>query len=662
MQRSRWLPLAGITLIIILGTCATACLLGVLLWQAGSSIEKNGPSPTALASESLPVPTPVHRDPIDPERQTAETIAHTLVPQRDLEDLARRLQDLGPDPALATASPVPTVYAVGDTETFWLHNVGEKAFFTATATLQYETANAYWWVEEGYRIPQTDLAQSADTFENQTYPTNRLLFGSEWSPGIDGDPHIYIYLGDIPGVGGYFSGPDEYPTQIRPLSNQHEMFYINLENARPGNDYFDGILAHEFQHMIHWALDRNEDTWVNEGLSELASEINGYDVGGTDELFLAQPDVQLTTWPELEYSGPHYGASYLFLTYFHDLYGEDAVRRLVADPANGTAGFEAVLSGLDPSRRFDDLFADWIVANYLDDSNLDGGRFGYANLEPEPASYTGHHATYPVDETATVSQYGADYILLEYSRPLTIQFTGSRLVSLIGNKPHSGQYQWWSLRGDEGDSTLTRAFDLQDLQQATLEAWMWYDLEADYDYAYVEVSADGGQTWDILSNDNTTNANPNGSSYGPAFTGKSGGGDQALWTQETFDLTPYGGQSVLVRFEVVTDEAVNHPGLSLDDIAIPELGYRTDVEMGTDGWAAVGWARVTDAVPQRFLVQIITLSDQTRVERLELDDRMQGSFSLAAPEQGTGRAVLAISALAPATTEPAAYSYQITSE
>ncbi|NIV33713.1 MAG: hypothetical protein GWN58_30985 [Anaerolineae bacterium] len=440
------------------------------------------------------------------------------------------------------------------------------------------------------------------------------------------------------------------------------MFYINLENARPGNDYFDGILAHEFQHMIHWALDRNEDTWVNEGLSELASEINGYDVGGTDELFLAQPDVQLTTWPELEYSGPHYGASYLFLTYFHDLYGEDAVRRLVADPANGTAGFEAVLSGLDPSRRFDDLFADWIVANYLDDSNLDGGRFGYANLEPEPASYTGHHATYPVDETATVSQYGADYILLEYSRPLTIQFTGSRLVSLIGNKPHSGQYQWWSLRGDEGDSTLTRAFDLQDLEQATLEAWMWYDLEADYDYAYVEASKDGGQTWDILSNDNTTEANPSGNSYGPALTGKSGGGDRSVWTHETFDLTPYAGQPVLVRFEVVTDEAVNHPGMSLDDISIPELGYHTDVEMGADGWETEGWTRVTADVPQRFLVQLITLGDQTRVERLELDNQMQGTYRLDGPVQGTDRAVLIVSALAPATTEPAIYHYQISSE
>ena len=662
LQRNCWLPLAGIAFTLALAVCAIICLAAALLWQTAPAMEKSGQSVTASVPAPPPIPTLVQRQSSHPERQTAERIAHTLIPERDLSDLARRLLDLALDPAYAASSPTPTAYELGDTEAFWLHNVGAKSFFSATATLQHETDHAYWWVEDGYRIPGEDLARSADAFENQTYPTNRRLFGSEWLPGIDGDPHVYIYLGNIPGVGGYFSGPDEYSSQIRPYSNQHEMFYINLENARPGNDYFDGILAHEFQHMIHWATDRNEDTWVSEGLSELASEINGYDVGGSDQLYLAQPDSQLTTWPDLEYSGPHYGASYLILTYFHDQYGENAIHQLVAEPANGTAGFDAVLARLDPARRFADLFADWLVANYLDDPSLAGGRYGYVNLDPGVAAYADHHTAYPVRESTTVSQYAADYILLEYSKPLSIQFTGSQTVSLLGNRAHSGDYQWWSVRGDEGDTTLTRAFDLRDLRKATLKTWMWYDLEADYDYAYVEISSDGGQTWEILSNGNTIHTNPSGTSYGPAFTGKSGGGEQAVWTEETFDLTRYAGQPVLVRFEVVTDDAVNRPGLSLDDISIPELGYHTDVETGADGWEAAGWARVTESVPQQYLVQLITLGGQTRVQRLQLDDQMQGTLTLEAADQGTGHAVLVISALAPATTEPAVYSYQITSE
>jgi len=127
----------------------------------------------------------------------------------------------------------------------------------------------------------------------------------------------------VPGVGGSYSPPDEYRAEIIPHSNEHEMFYINLDNAMPGNTYFDGILAHEFQHMIHWNQDRDEDSWINEAMSELAGQINGYDVGGSDIAFCQAPDTQLTTWSALDASGPHYGASYLFGVYVLDQYGPE---------------------------------------------------------------------------------------------------------------------------------------------------------------------------------------------------------------------------------------------------------------------------------------------------------------------------------------------------
>jgi hypothetical protein len=439
------------------------------------------------------------------------------------------------------------------------------------------------------------------------------------------------------------------------------MFYINLENAMPGSDYFDGILAHEFQHMIHWAQDRNEDTWVNEGLSELAAQVGGYDVGGSDYAYIRTPDTQLTTWSSLEDSGPHYGASYLFLAYFLEQYGDEAVQRLVDEQSNGIAGFDVILEEMGgPHQTFEDLFADWLVANYLDSPRPAAGRYGYLELDIEQPRYAARHTTFPVQRKATIHQYAADYILLEGEGDLTIEFKGSTVVPLVGNQVHSGQYQWWSNRGDDGDATLTRAFDLSELEQATLQAWMWYDLEEDYDYAYVEVSTDGGETWDILSNGHSTHTNPSGNSYGPAFTGISGGQDEPRWVQETFDLSPYAGRQVLVRFEVITDEALNRPGLAVDDIAIPELGYSHDVESGDDGWQAEGWLRLGDRVPQAFLVQLITLGPETRVRRMVLDGQMRGRMTLLRLGQEIDEAVLIVSAVAPATTEVTAYSYQIT--
>ena len=662
MRRNCGLILLGIAVpILVFCSLATCSLAGFYFWWVDSTQTSEAVA-QPITQVSTPIPTPVRREPLAAERQTARDVTGSPLPQRDLVDLAHRLKGLSPT-FQVTRADSPPVYSVGQSETFWLHDVNANSFFTTTAILQYETPHAYWWIEEGYRVSQKDLEASAWRFENQTYPTNRRLFGSEATPGIDGDPHIYIFLGNVPGVGGYFSSPDEYPSQIRPESNEHEMFYINLDNAQPGDDYFDGILAHEFQHMIHWAMDRNEDTWVNEGLSELAGQINECDVGGSERLFLANPDTQLTTWPELEDSGPHYGASYLFLSYFLERYGEEAVQQLVVEPANGIAGFNTILAGIDSTGRpFRDLFSDWVIANYLDQADPADGPHGYAKLELRGPAHAAHHTAYPLQQEATVHQYGTDYILLEGQGTLRIEFSGSQVVSLVGNSVHSGDYQWWSKRGDEGDATLTRAFDLSELQQATLEVWMWYDLETDYDYAYVEVSVDGGQTWNILGNEHTTTANPSGNSYGAGFTGLSGGGDEPRWSQERFDLTSYVGQPVLVRFEVVTDDTVTHPGLCLDDISIPEMGYHTDVEAGPDGWQAEGWVRVTEHVPQEFVVQLLTLGEETRLERVPLDNQMRGTAAVTGLGQDVDRAVLVVSALAPSTTELATYSYQIAEE
>jgi hypothetical protein len=662
VYRNRWWIILGIVLTALLCCCFAVCSLLWLVWPRAELMLANEEAVTFTDLEPAPVAPVVREKPGDAEYQTALTLAQSTIPERDLTALARRLEGLSLSQD-GSSSVNPPAYRLGDTLAFWLHDVNASAFFTATASLEYETAHAYWWIEEGYDLPLNDLQRSARNFELRTYPTNRQWFGSEWNPGIDGDPHIYLFLGNVPGVGGYFSSPDEYPDQIVPRSNDHETIYINLDNARPGDGYFDGILAHEFQHMIQWNSDRNEDTWVNEGLSELAGQINGYDIGGSDRLFADQPDTQLTTWPELEDSGPHYGAAYLFLAYFLDQYGERAIRQLAAQPANGIAGFNAVLADVDPAQRsFEDLFADWVIANYLDDSRLAGGRYGYTDLRIGRPRYSAYYSTYPLQRQAAVHQYATDYIVLSGDGNLNIEFDGSTAVSLVGNEPHSSEYQWWSDRGDESDATLTRAFDLSGLDKATLEAWMWYSLEADYDYAYVEVSTDGGQSWDLLSSAHTTTTDPNGSSYGPAFTGISGAGDRPLWTLECFDLSPYAGQPILVRFEVITDDTVNYPGLCVDDIAIPELGYRTGADDGPDGWEAEGWLRVTAQVPQEFLVQLITFGAKTHVERMSLDEMMHGTLSVAGLGSEVDRAVLVVSALAPATTEPAIYSFQVTQQ
>jgi immune inhibitor A len=620
-----------------------------------------------LVPTAVVVPTATALPTLAPTPGALTTEEHLLaaeLPQRDVRLLAERLTKIGPIPVVVHEAP--PVYELGDETQFWVGNMDTLEQFDVTAILRYRTPHLYMWVEKDLSYDQEALIRSAENFENHTYPTNRAFFGSEWSPGVDADPHLHIlhssgaHMGGI--VAGYYSSADEYSRLANPYSNEREMFYISLDGTRPGTDFYDGVLAHEFQHMIHWANDRNEETWVTEGCSELAAYLNGYDPGGFEWVFMSHPDVQLTTWPQGGSAAPHYGSSYLFMAYFLGRFGEDAVKRVVAHPDNGIAGFEALLS--DYGLAFADVFADWVIANYVDNiaHPIPGSeaRYTYPDHVVGPVSVDVTHDGYPVQRQSTVHQYAADYVELKSSSEpagmgdLTVEFAGDTQALLVPTAAHSGEYAWWSNRGDESDATLTRAFDLRRVEQATLRVWMWYDIEGDWDYAYVEASVDGGQTWDILPGPSTTTSNPNGNSFGPAYTGQSGG-----WIEEKFDLSPYAGREVLVRFEYITDDAVNHPGWLIDDVSIPELGYDDDIESGTGEWSSAGFIYSNNRVSQRYLVQLIVFGRQVRVLRMVLDKQQRGSVELRGLGSDAESAVLVISALAPATTEVASYRYEI---
>ncbi|NJN43735.1 MAG: hypothetical protein HC806_02680 [Anaerolineae bacterium] len=121
--------------------------------------------------------------------------------------------------------------------------------------------------------------------------------------------------------------------------------------------------------------------------------------------------------------------------------------------------------------------------------------------------------------------------------------------------------------------TLTQQFDFSDHAGAlTLSYWTWYDIETDYDYVYLLSSLDG-ENWQIITTPSGTAHDPSGNSYGWAYNGQTRG-----WIQETVDISQLAGQEVYLRFEYITDAAVNGEGFLLDDVEISEIGYQTDFE------------------------------------------------------------------------------------
>jgi hypothetical protein len=433
------------------------------------------------------------------------------------------------------------------------------------------------------------------------------------------------------------------------------MVYLDLPSMQPGSATYDSVLAHELQHLIHFNGDRYEQLWVNEGLSEVAAGLisNESRMSGS---FFSQPDTQLNEWDPTGDNYAHYGAADLFFRYLALRSGGTGVLRdLVFDPEEDIAGINNFLSRHAPSLDFSKLFADWTIANYLNDPS---GLYGYPNVKGSVSPATTLTGNGSGDDT--VHQFAADYIDVELSgKNGTFSFTGDQTVPLLADQAHSGRGQWWSGRGDSIDTTLTRELDLSGLTSATLDFWTWFDIEKWYDYGYVEVSTDGGDTWQVLRGRQTSDENPVQQAYGPAYTGKSGGGDTPAWVEESMDLTPFAGKRVLLRFEYVTDGGLNTPGWAIDDVGVPQLGFLDNAE--TDGdWTAKGFQRITGPVAQHFLVQLIEQGAQTSVQQVDLDAANHADIDLTGFGDGVSKAVIVIAAATEDTSETAHYTYSLT--
>jgi hypothetical protein len=95
----------------------------------------------------------------------------------------------------------------------------------------------------------------------------------------------------------------------------------------------------------------------------------------------------------------------------------------------------------------------------------------------------------------------------------------------------------------------------------SLVFWTWYNIETDYDYAYVEVSTNGGHSYLPIAGNITTNANPHNLNRGNGITGP-----QVSWIRAIFPLNQYAGQTIRLRFSYDTDGRIRNGGFYIDDI------------------------------------------------------------------------------------------------
>ncbi len=128
---------------------------------------------------------------------------------------------------------------------------------------------------------------------------------------------------------------------------------------------------------------------------------------------------------------------------------------------------------------------------------------------------------------------------------------------------HSGTYSAFSGTGVNNIRyyvTIAERLKVQDGDSLTF--WTRYSLEPDYDYAYVQVSTDGGVSWWEIEGNLSTTTNPHRHNKGFGITGSSSGN----WVRGVFPLGTYAGQEIKIRFAYWTDASVTSDGIYIDDI------------------------------------------------------------------------------------------------
>src|SRR5574341_720429 len=234
-----------------LGLLAGACLCTSLPLPVNPTrlFDTNQQAPTVPAGPATPTPS------AEADVQALADLAAASPAPRDRYDLAVRFLGVTETPVVT-----PTAPQVGDVAQFWVSNDDTEEVFQINARLVYANDVVAMWVEEGADYDQRAVEAAAERFAQHIYPTDRAAFGSEPNPGIDGDPRLHILhstrLGST--VAGYFYSPSEYPESIVQYSNEREMFYVALDMIGQNSDYYDSVMAHEFQHMIHWNVDRKD--------------------------------------------------------------------------------------------------------------------------------------------------------------------------------------------------------------------------------------------------------------------------------------------------------------------------------------------------------------------------------------------------------------------
>ncbi len=606
------------------------------------------PSPE---NQATPIPMPVYgfeAGKVEKEfvsdrmRLDAYSILNTNIPARDYLAVHLEMTSLtAPIPKVPDSwqiGQVRTINVMGTSVNVRLVSIGNKAYF---------------WADERLSIPADSYIPISNRLDSELYPKVTSLFGTERTPGIDGDSRFHVFhLARLETRElGFFDSSDVYPKSVFADSNENEAIYINMESLALGDDVYYGTLVHELQHLIRWSKDRNEETWLDEGLSQVTEIYSGFNSFTVDD-YLHHNNIQLNSWSyESSDIYSHYGASALFVVYLWEQLGDQFIRNLAQSPYDGMAAVTDALNKHGGDHSLQTIYRDWLIAVYQNDPEVAEARYGFSKYEFDPPSPHQVALASPGNAFADLRenrpQFAGWYVELPTNQNLTLSFAGDSTQTLFP-EPVEGKdgTVFYASPRNRINATLSKTVDLRNVISPELNFEVWYDLEEGFDHLYVLVSADKGKNWTALQ---TTEMRQG--TYGPGLTGNSGN-----WITQSASLMQWSGREVMIRFQVLTDSAVPAHGVALDNVHIAGLG-NSSFNLDHDGWFAQGFVRTGNLIPQEWTVSVVHEynNGQIVIEDFIVDEFAELKVPLSVQSKGT----LIIAPSSPITSAGADFWFEV---
>jgi len=308
-------------------------------------------------------------------------------------------------PLAATTAGPPTV---GSVRTFKVcSNFTCSSFASVGARVQSVGLHIAIYVDTTAPSPglaTADFDSLRQVFDTRLYPIDTVAFGHV--SDIDSNTVAIVLMTGVVNklvtksrchssgyIAGFFFSGDLDPIAA-PQFNNGEIFYSivadpdsTLSCAHSAQDVIHTTpvtFTHEFQHMINFVEHvrvksaNSEEGWLDEGLSKYAEEIAGrsylaqgdtatfsrYAIGSVFDAYqyLLAPGSSPLLIPEDTGSLAEIGASWLFVRYIVDQFGDSLPGKLVQSNLTGAANVQG-----KTGQPFDQTVSRWALANYVAD-------------------------------------------------------------------------------------------------------------------------------------------------------------------------------------------------------------------------------------------------------------------------------------------------------